>query len=247
MHIANVGIPIAGSFDASGRAVVEVIPTEEFQWLGADIVLNGEMSLAAFKEAFDLSENVMDDKAELVVSMSTIEAKEIAFRLAMRNALTSAKDSSNKLLKAYLEEEAQDEIATHLSSNGIPDAVEAEAVTGMNLTQFEEDCSAGALDLWTAMSTANASPSMNIIARQFPLRRYPAVFDSVLPAQVGDVITFRFNVGQTYSLTLGNAAETGAAANGAPASFATFTAADTTLAAGYGVSARAVDLVLTLA
>lgn len=246
--MANVGIPVSADFTASGAFNVEALPQESFTWLGAHYTVdNAEMDASVFNAAFDLSENEVDAIATLNVAMTAGGQND--FRLALRNALLNgdgADASDNKMtLKLFLEGYAKAELDTHLATNGIPDAIEAEEVTAITLNDMEEDCSQGALNMWTNMNAVNNSASLNIIARQFPRERFQAAGESSLamPGQAGDKITFRFGISQSYdALNITQGAATGVQTTSVTS--ADYPASQT--GKSYGISARSIDVVVTL-
>lgn len=254
--MVNIGVPVPASFTTSGTAVIEDICAESFTWTGAHATFAGNMSVADFKNAFVLSENLDDDNAELLVSMNTDSGAVTAFKAALFAALNGgakyasgadpagyskdAMDAGSSTLQAYLESWAQAEIDADLAENGIPAALEAEHVSNLGLTDFAEDASGGAKTLWDNMAAQQNQAGLNIIARQLPSNRYPEAFSSELPVEKDDVITFRFDISQTYAVSASAADATGeqTAQDGLPAGAP---------GSGYGVGVRAIDLELTLA
>jgi hypothetical protein len=262
--MVNIGIPIAGSIDASGTATLETLPTESFTWTGADVTIAGEMSANTFKNAFVLSEETDNGVAELTVAMA-LDGSGI-FMAALKALLDggakyvdaaggdpagfskAAMVEGSSTLQAYLESYAQAQIDADLASNGIPANVEAEHVINLALSHFGDDASAGVVALWNAMNAANKSANMNIIARQIPRSRYGEEFASDLKVMAGDVITFRFNVTQQYKVSQKEADATGAgvlAELGTPAE-PIYPGVNGAYGA-YFVNSRAVDLKITLA
>lgn len=270
--VALVGIPISGSITADGTAALQTIPQESFVWSGANAKFACTMDVDKFIAAFTLSQVEVDACGELVVSMDAdgkddfkaellraldvdgklmVTTDPVVDLLVFSKYLTAGANGSK--VQEYLESWAQAELDADLSGNGIAAELEAEHVAALALTEFGVDASAGVAQLWVDMNAANATPNMNIIARQFSHARYmeqPTANSegeysvaSRLPAKAGDIITFRFNIDQTYTVSQYEQAATGAAAGAIASTLGAYPGFGT----GYGVAVRAVDLVLTLA
>lgn len=271
----EIGIPIPASFSTAGTAKLELIKAETFEWTGEDAVFTANLSLDAFKNSFLLTE-VEDACGDLSVSMDP--SGEEAFLVALRTALVAAKYASGaepngynhddmvagtSTLQAYLESWAQAELDADLSDNGIDANLEAEHVFDLALTDFADDASSGAANMWTALSNASQK-FRDIIARQLPHSRYASNPDQEyanrLPVVANDVITFRFNIDQVYEVTNVSAATTGVSGPAAvytPPAYpfsavsgsgnATVGAMPTAISAmPYDVGTRKINLVLTL-
>jgi hypothetical protein len=188
--MAEIGIPVSCSFQVEGTAQREEIQEESFTWNGAHVVFNGAMTIAEFKNAFVLDQGIApkdnDAKADLHVSMVSDAGKKRAFMAALiRELAGGAKYASGTLpggfelpitasstLQKYLESWAQSQIDADLAANGISADMEAEHVKNLAINGFEESASGGVTSLWTAMSVANRSDKLDIIARQLPASRY---------------------------------------------------------------------------
>lgn len=199
--MSNIAVPMSASFTANGQMTVEALPEESFSWASANFnAVDGAMTAAVFNAAFTVTEENPDSEtASLTVAMNESGAE--AFKNAIAQSLATCTDGNGQTLKAFLEDFAVDELAASLASNGIPDPIEADKVKSTELDRFDaaNDCSAGAAELWTAMSAESAQAGRDIIIRQFPRSRFsPETGAAAMPALAGDSVTFRFNISQKY-------------------------------------------------
>jgi hypothetical protein len=65
----SISIPFAAGILSEGTADLRTLAAESFSWLNEHAVFSGNMSLAVFKNAFDVSENPLDVSANLTVTM----------------------------------------------------------------------------------------------------------------------------------------------------------------------------------
>lgn len=260
--MASIGIPISGSFTVDGSGSLQTLPQETFTWTGADATFGGEMTVATFKSFFVLDQDVSDGVATMNVSMKSDASG--AFVNSLVSLLTgdakyvSGTDpagfsqpamSATSTLEAYLKSYAQAQLDADIAANGIPNNVEAENITGLAYNEFLADASAGVVALWTNMKAADMTGPLNIIARQIPRARYqlnPDTFNTELMVQQDDVITFRFNVDQTFTINENKAAATAASGDGASGTGTSALNGYPGVGSGYGVDARAIDLKITL-
>lgn len=249
--MSTINVPYVAAMAATATGQLETVKQESHSFTGdADIVYTGSLSQDIIN-AFVLSqEEAGATGVDLSVAMTSDTAKIDAFKAAMKAAIEGAAFSSEASalvapyavasdnLKGYLEKWVRKEIDSDLSSNTIPDELEAQAIKSV-VVDISAAAADGALNMWNGM-VALGQDLRDLIATQLPSSNYsPEEFSDALPVAAGDKMVFRFTISTTATIT--ESAQDVTGANGTAGSGPGVNAAH------YTVSTRLLELQLTKA
>lgn len=190
---ATITMPFSASFDVSGAGTLETVKQQTFQWdISADETFVTSMSLDAFKNAFDLTEEASGAQVPVVSVAVTDSSDNIAaFKAALLGALQGANMSN------WLVGEARSDFEALFATDGIPAIYEGSSINGLAINNLDGDLSTGAAAMWTSISNGTAD-LLRLVALQLPPNRYDEAFGTQLPLDSTDTVLFRFHITQTY-------------------------------------------------
>ena len=204
MPATAVVFPLPATFTADGTANVNQTRQEQLSAPAADytIAISDVEANDVFK-AFSVAEATSDSSADIVVSY--VSGNATIVKAALKYALENGTQSSSSL-KSLMESYMTSQVATDLSSLGLYNILEAEAVSGVsisNATIGTHGSEAMATVLAGQVASKN-NANLNIVAAQLPYASYSGIptggnLDSAFA--VGDSLSFHFTFNSTLAVT----------------------------------------------
>lgn len=255
----NVNMPYVATINADGTLTIETIKAQSYQLTAADLEFNAYLLNGVFK-SFMVSDEISGATALLNVDLNKGLSGEWVAEF-IRNlqyapsapsdegvAANAAPAPNAVFLQAWLEGIARSSLADELVSNGVAAALEASDLSPLEITNFAEDASAGAVNMWDGIN--GLTPQMrSLIATQVHNESYmdishnAEVMQGLLPVRAGDSITFQFIVNQQYTVSEVKK-NVGPAAGGMVGVGETAYNYDTKPLGTYGVGAKRINVIM---
>ena len=213
----NVNMPYVATINADGSLTIETIKHQSYQLTAADLDFSAYLLNGVFK-SFMVSDEISGATALLNVDLN-VDLSGDFMKGFIRNlqyapsvpsdqnvAIDAPPAESAVFLQAWLEGVARSALADELVDNGVAAALEASDLSPLEITNFEEDASAGAANMWNGIN--GLVPQMrSLIATQIQNKSYmdismnAEVMQGLLPIRANDTMTFQFIVNQQYSVS----------------------------------------------
>jgi hypothetical protein len=188
--------------DANGTADLNQVEQQTVSPLSADWELSiSHASANALFAAFAIVDGSANSVADIVVNY--VSANDAATKAAIKYALENATDASSNGLKKLMEDYVKEQVELDLSTSGLYNILEAEALINVNIPNAALGTSGG--DAMAAvMSGAGAQDARNVVATQLPYDQYSGIqdggnLDSAFAA--GDKMVLNFTVESVLAIT----------------------------------------------
>lgn len=207
---SEVVFPLTAAFTADGTAKLRQVQQEVVAVQAADYNLFiSDASANDIFKAFRIREGVANDSADIVVDVIDQAATTAAISHALKNALggesaTFVNDAvpNGEQIKLLLESYMSTEVGKDLSSNGIFDIMEAEALFAVDISEGLI-AHEGSTKMWNVLNGAPQAIK-NVIATQLPYSKYSTIdvsgnLDEAFA--VGDTFVLRFQVSSKLAIS----------------------------------------------
>lgn len=200
--MSSVIWPLNATMTADGTAELNQVEQQTVTPLSADWELSiSHASANALFAAFAIAEGTPNDSADIVVSY--VSANDAATKAAIKYALEHAADASSNALKKLMEDYVKEQVELDLSTSGLYNILEAEALISVDISNNALGTSGGDA-MATVMAGAGAQNARNVVATQLPYAQYSSIQDGGnlnSAFAVGDSLVLNFTVESVLAIT----------------------------------------------
>lgn len=214
MPAVNINCPLEQLISATGTGSLQIQTTGTYSYgESPDITFNIDVDPVTFADNFISIANTADNLQNPVFTL--LPAAKATLKKAVKEGIASdfsnitgndyaPFNAQNATLEKYVANWAQNSIKASLATDNLAAFLSAEEIKDLALTNFESTCDAAVDALW--LSLADKLPQVVFQYNNGVWMREPgdSVDPTVIPLQVDDSMTFRFNVSATFTITPDN-------------------------------------------
>ena len=167
--------PLSATMTADGTADLNQVEQQSVSKAAADWELSiSHASANDLFRAFAIAEGTANSSADIVVNY--VSANDAATKAAIKYALENAVDGSSNALKKLMQDYVKGEVEADLSTSGLFNILEAEALINVDISNNALGDS-GKIAMAASLSGVGSQNARNVVATQLPYAQYTSIQD----------------------------------------------------------------------